>query len=446
MHSAAFRRLQGKTQLFPGIESDFFRNRLTHSLAVAEIGEQIAHRLNHSSEYLSSGKWQIHPQVVNVAGLAHDLGHPPFGHNGEHALDDCMKECGGFEGNAQTLRILTTLEKKELLDSGRSGEPLQFDHTGEFVGIDPGGRDLRLGLNLTYRVLASILNYDRKIESYRQDKSPVKGYFETDADFVRTIKEKVAGDPTLMGFKTVECQIMDLADDIAYSTNDLEDTFKAGFLSPLDVLASSPQLLERVAGRVSERLSADGEAVTVDEVEVLDRLEQVFAHFIMQQKPASLYEATLISKNSKNYCDNGYFRTEMTATLIAWFIKHVKISRNETHPTHPQLARVSVEHDIKVLIEILKVYTYEATIMSARLRVTEARGYDIVRSIFDKLTGKKGRDLLPADFQTLYDRSQNDKTKRRIVCDFVAGMTDRYAVEFYSRLNGETHQSIFKPL
>lgn len=131
-----------------------------------------------------------------------------------------MKECGGFEGNAQTLRILTTLEKKELLDPVRPGEALQFDHTGEFVGIDPTGRDLRLGLNLTYRVLASILKYDRKIEGYRQDKSPVKGYFENDAELVCSIKKKVAGDSNLVKFKTVECQIMDLTDDIAYSTND----------------------------------------------------------------------------------------------------------------------------------------------------------------------------------------------------------------------------------
>lgn len=109
IHSAAFRRLQGKTQLFPGPESDFFRNRLTHSMEVAQIAKSIAIKLNNEKFQDAA----VDTDLVEVAGLAHDLGHPPFGHNGEKALDDCMKRYGGFEGNAQTLRILAKLRNRK---------------------------------------------------------------------------------------------------------------------------------------------------------------------------------------------------------------------------------------------------------------------------------------------------------------------------------------------
>jgi|GEM_PF-3748023 len=137
-HSPSFRRLQGKTQLFPGHESDFFRNRLTHSLEVAQIAEAIAHRVNHDNPYFS--KNPINTRLCATAGLIHDLGHSPFGHNGELALDDKMRKYGGFEGNAQTLRIITRLEKKI------TRVPLT-EHETSIAGLSDG--DTRAGLNLT---------------------------------------------------------------------------------------------------------------------------------------------------------------------------------------------------------------------------------------------------------------------------------------------------------
>lgn len=110
LHSPSFRRLQGKTQLFPGHESDFFRNRLTHSLEVAQVAKGVALRLNALEPCFHDDP--IDTDLVELAALAHDLGHPPFGHNGERALDDCMKRTGGFEGKAQTLRLLTVIEKR----------------------------------------------------------------------------------------------------------------------------------------------------------------------------------------------------------------------------------------------------------------------------------------------------------------------------------------------
>ena len=117
LHSPSFRRLQGKTQLFPSHESDFFRNRLTHSLEVAQVAKAIALHINATVPAFKADP--IDTDLVELAALAHDLGHPPFGHNGEAALDDCMKPCGGFEGNAQTLRLLARIENKTF----RGGDP-----------------------------------------------------------------------------------------------------------------------------------------------------------------------------------------------------------------------------------------------------------------------------------------------------------------------------------
>jgi dGTPase len=154
LHSPAFRRLQRKTQLFPGDESDFFRNRLTHSLEVAQIAKSIALRLNHQiSQEKGPKAGQIDADLVELAGLAHDLGYPPFGHTGEHALHECMHEVGGFEGNAQTLRILSKLEKRQTMGSGTAPDFVEF----------ASGIDQRAGLNLCYRSLAAILKYDNCI-------------------------------------------------------------------------------------------------------------------------------------------------------------------------------------------------------------------------------------------------------------------------------------------
>jgi dGTPase len=220
VHCPAFRRLQGKTQLFPG-ESDFFRNRLTHSLEVAQISKSIAIKLNYKHfGDATDDDYRISTDLVEFAALAHDLGHPPFGHNGEAALDECMRAVGGFEGNAQTLRILAHVEKK------RTATPGYIEYSG--------GQDQRRGLNLTFRSLASILKYDKQIIT-RSEKEPIiKGYYAEERHLVEKMKEAVTGQENYdEDFKTVECAIMDIADDIAYSTYDFEDAMKVGFTSLL---------------------------------------------------------------------------------------------------------------------------------------------------------------------------------------------------------------------
>lgn len=436
IHSPAFRRLQGKTQLFPGVESDFFRNRLTHSLEVAQIAKSIAIRINNTEEFFKRPDHGIDTDLVEVAGLVHDIGHPPFGHNGEKALDECMRSCGGFEGNAQTLRILTKLEKRQ-------------KHSGSSASGIATGEDRRVGLNLCYRTLAAALKYDRQIP-YTRPKSNglAKGYYRSEADLVRRIKEAVTGLPNFTGeFKTIECQIMDLADDIAYSTYDLEDSFKAKFLSPLSMLGANPDLADEICSRVSKTLGRP-----YNRADMISCLSIIFKDLF----DVSDYRRTsdnmteefgmviaFFSKAADGLMSAGYRRASFTSHLVGKFISGVQVQINQNIPA---LSKVSLRADILEQVEVLKHFTFCSLIMSPRLKVAEYRGKEIVTELFTVLSDEDGEGyrLLPDDVQAVYAEIESDQ-KARVVCDFIAGMTDRYAIEFYGRLKSENPETIFKP-
>jgi len=430
-HSPAFRRLQGKTQLFPGVESDYFRNRLTHSLEVGQIAKSIAIRLN-DEKLGDKTADSLDVDLVEFAGWCHDLGHPPFGHQGEEALDIKMRELGGFEGNAQTLRIISRLEKRQ--HSAEDGS-----------GIDEGGIDRRLGLNLSARSLAAILKYDAEIplqSSDRKDREHVaKGYYHTDRDTVRWIKRTVA--PGYRGrLKTIECQIMDLADDIAYSTYDLEDTFKAGFLGPLDLLAAN-KLYGSVAAKVSRATKAEASAEDVAQVllELFGELaDGVESELDFSRKNAQLASATTVYQAAATLARDGYLRSFFTSRLIRLAIEGVQLDFDEKRPV---VSKVRLTGEAERRVEVLKHFTYEATIQSNRVTVSQFRAKEILHAIFDALS--EDQRLLPDDARTLYARVGNGE-KARVICDFIAGMTDRYAVEFYGRIRSENPQTIFKPL
>lgn len=433
IHSPSWRRLQGKTQLFPGHESDFFRNRLTHSLEVAQVAEAIALRLNYEHPY-----FQRHPlneRICSTAGLMHDLGHPPFGHNGEHALDDKMREYGGFEGNAQTLRIVTRLEKK----------------LASACAPSPDGTDIRVGLNLTARVAASALKYDTQIPHVRDgEQALVKGYYADDAGPIERIKERIAPDWRTLkkSFKTIECSIMDLADDIAYSAYDLEDSLKAGFVTPGSILSSDEDLLGRVAEKVRRVVGG-----TISGADILRVLLEIFAGVVpgksaMASLPDDdekrrIIEIVLAFQASKNLAESGQLRTALTAQLVGEMVRSVEVEIDEQHP---MLSKAKLSDAALLKVETLKNYNFEATIFSTRLKVAEFRGYGIVSAIFDALSSPKGYLLMPDDVRQLYSRFEANATARmRVVCDFIAGMTDRYAIEFYGRLHSDGH-TIFKPI
>jgi dGTPase len=461
IHSPSFRRLQGKTQLFPGVESDFFRNRLTHSLEVAQIAKSITLRIN--DNYSKHGKekqkgdhgFGISPDLVEFAGLAHDLGHPPFGHQGEEALDECMLSYGGFEGNAQTIRLLTKIEKKFRVDnSGFKNET-----------------DKRVGLNLCMRTLASVLKYDQVIPENEEDRKslakklkqtniqPVKGYYECDKEIIQKIKSCVLNSKTedQPKLKTVECTIMDIADDIAYSTYDLEDGFKAGFISPMDLLFPSVELLERVTKKVNKNLIKEGLDRQLDKSEIVDILRDN----ILQIDGSSEIEGytkedlgeyfldfansivDLHYRTSKLIAKDGSIRTGFTSSIVGRFIRGTKLEYNSKHPC---LSKVVLDEDTRILVEILKTFTFMSQITSPRLKIAEYRGKEIIEKIFNTLSDEKkgGDQLLPDDVQKTYKKATG-AYKKRIICDYISSMTDRYAIEFYGRLTSENPETIFKP-
>lgn len=434
LHSASFRRLQGKMQLFPSLDSEFFRNRLTHSLEVAQVAKCIALKLNENRPT----DQQINTDLVEFAGIAHDLGHPPFGHVGEDVLNRLMWEHGGFEGNAQTLRILTRLESKEPL----------------------------FGLDLTLRSLASVLKYDQEIRP-RKRRTPktIKGYYSSEASLVREIKESIA--PGHSGkFKTIECDIMDLADDIAYSTYDIEDSFKAKFLTPLDFLTvwQKDGMAERLLGRVNEALDKHDED-PIGEYElsrVLTDLSLRAGVYIKGDQeseserpslhgpePSSnelkkiadrLSDAASMIVAANAVCEMDDRRTKYTSKLIHDAVDSVGVEWNSQTLA---LSRLVVPRDHRVRIEVLKNYAFLSVIESHRIRIVAERGEEIVSTIFESIS--ENPKLLPDRELAKYQSEKGDE-KWRVLCDFVACMTDQQAVEFYGRLKSEEHQTIFKPV
>lgn len=452
IHSPSFRRLQGKTQVFPGHESDFYRNRLTHSLEVAQIAKSIAIRLNATAAEFRSKQTKIEPDIVEFAGLAHDLGHPPFGHNGEEALDECMRDHGGFEGNAQSLRIVTRLEKK-------IRSPL-----GEESAFDPEFNDQRYGLNLTYRSLAALLKYDAAIPLRAGDRRKPgvgKGYYFEDRELVRDIKTNILGTSNHPDkFKTIECSIMDIADDIAYSTYDLEDNFKAGFLTPMGLFALDRDIYASVAQTIIERAKKqypENEPFfrAIDANFVRRALLEVFQDILfaptensislrgkLEEIQGRVVVASEIQALSRKLIQDGHQRTKFTSGLVQNFLSGIEVVPNKSYP---QLHNARLKFETFLFVEVLKNITYYAIIRSPGLQVVEYRGKDIVSAIFQALSAEDGTRLLPNDFRALC-KGAPDMVRMRAICDFIAGMTDRYAFEFYGRLYGTNHLTVHKPL
>lgn len=437
LHSPSFRRLQNKTQLFPGQESDFFRNRLTHSLEVSQIAYSIASKVKTENPRLN-----VIPEVCRIAGLVHDIGHPPFGHNGERALDECMRQFGGFEGNAQTFRILTRLEKKEYPRNGKI--------------LSDTGDDCRVGLNLTARVLASSLKYDHKISTVRKPDAPLeKGYYGSEEQFVTKIKKCLNWESG--PFKTIECAIMDLADDIAYSTYDVEDAFKAGFLTPYEMLCADEEIYEKIV----DKLAGNDIKATAKECRTI--LYGVFEEMFQEiwDPPTEELRESLLSKDdeqfkmktlefftnsyrkSKEMSVDGYWRTKLTSGIVNMFINGIEL---EPNPENTALSSVHFNEETLLRVNVLKHFSYVALISSPRLKVAESRGGEIITKMFNKLSEDGGQLLLPEDTKRLFHMSEEELWHKRVVCDFIAGMTDRYAIEFYGRLFSENPQTIFKPL
>jgi dGTPase len=379
VHSASLRRLAAKTQVLGPQADDFVRNRLTHSLEVAQVARDLARPLG------------CHPDLAETAALAHDMGHPPFGHNGEAALDELAASCGGFEGNAQTLRILTRLEAKSADAEGRS-----------------------VGLNLTRAALDACTKYPWRRRPGTATSSGKFGVYDDDQPVFSWLRSGVEG-PRLC----VEAQVMDLADDVAYSVHDLEDGVVGGRID----LALLDQPDERAAIWETVRDWYLPEAPD-------DLLDAAFGRVrSVGSWPGASYDGSRRALASvKN----------LTSDLIGIFCGEVHRATVAAHGDRPLVrhdADLVVPHGTAVEIAVLKGIAAHF-VMRAPDRVTlMERQRTLLAELVEALLDR-GRDGLEPALREDFDRAGDDAARTRVVLDQVASLTDASAVARHAALVG----------
>ena len=372
LHSSALRRLAAKTQVVVPWESDFPRTRLTHSLECAQIGRELGQSLG------------CDPDLVETACLSHDLGHPPFGHNGEQALDDMTASCGGFEGNAQSLRILTRLEAKSIAADGRSA-----------------------GLNLTRATLDGATKYPWP----RAEGSSKFGVYEDDLPVFEWLRD---GAPARR--RCLEAQVMDWADDIAYSVHDFEDAVHAGHLV-VDALNSQDDRQILLALAV-ERYAPQASVPQLEAA--LERLLE------LDYWPSGFDESHRALANLK--------RT--TSELIGRFCRAAEDATRAEFGPKP-LARYDadliVPDGVRYECAVLKAVTAHYVMM----RKGAPEGYARQRELVTELTHQvllTAPDSLDPVYATWYKEATDDAARLRVVVDQVATLTDHAAVALHRRL------------
>jgi dGTPase len=375
VHSASLRRLAAKTQVL-GPQDDFVRNRLTHSLEVAQVARDIAHPLG------------CHPDLAETAALAHDLGHPPFGHNGETALNELAAGVGGFEGNAQTLRILTRLEAKS---------------------ADVHGRPI--GLNLTRATIDACTKYP-------WTRPAGGGKFGVYADDLPVFAWTRIGAP-MDDRRCLEAQVMDFADDVAYSVHDLEDGIVGGHID-LAVLDRRDEL----AGVWTTVREWYLPGATDDELEAaLKRLRTIGGW------PTTPYDGSRAAlAQLKN----------LTSDLIGVFCGEVHTATRAAHGGGP-LARYGADLAVPVEttqeIGVLKGLAAHYVMRSQSRVALMSRQRELIAELFTALLASDGTALDPA-FQHDYAGARDDAARTRVVVDQVASLTDASAVAWHERLTG----------
>lgn len=378
IHSSGFRRLQGKTQVMGIGEGDFHRTRLTHSLEVNQIGLGLFNGFEKRADlnipkelipFLKHG----HP-VISAACYGHDLGHPPFGHGGERALHSKMKNYGGFEGNAQTIRILLRLEKY---------------HKDK-------------GINPTRRVLLSVLKYPVNYGAYpdeiKNKVKPPKCYYdsekqmiewclipfsENDKKLFRQLKDDKSK-PQNMAF---DASIMECADDIAYSTHDLEDIVARE-------LISKEKIMDEVHGFFNNtKIGGLGS----------DQFSELFK--------------------------DSYERKKFIGKLVNTLMTNTEIYEIENFE-HPLLKyRLKIRDELRSLADFIgNTLTYKMVVNKPEIQMLEIKGQRVVTSLFDEFI--KAPDKLIPHWNTIDKGESNERN----VCDYIAGMTDSFSAKIYHRL------------
>lgn len=376
LHSAAFRKLSSKTQVLSPSSGDFARTRLTHSLEVSQVGREIAKVIG------------VDADLVDMACLAHDLGHPPFGHNGESALNLWSAEIGGFEGNAQTFRILTRLEPKIYDESGRSR-----------------------GLNLTRASLDAATKYPWRLSQASEYGNSVKfGVYDDDLEVFHWMRESAPD-----GAKCVEAQIMDFADDVAYSVHDFEDAIVEGFIDP--AVISDPLAKYSLIEEIGKW--AGGSLAKVQLEEALD---------LLQQSPYWL------SGYDGSPRDQAQLKN-LTSDLIGSFVSRTTeaILENASRSSLTRYrAGVIVPSKVRSEIAVLKGIVAASVMTHNSRQPLYERQRLILTELANALLEKPER--LDAISRQAWDQASSDAAKRRVIVDQVASLTDPTAIALHAEL------------
>ncbi|CAM3618750.1 deoxyguanosinetriphosphate triphosphohydrolase [Nocardioides marinus] len=381
VHAASSRRLAAKTQVVGPQSDDFVRNRLTHSLEVAQVARDLSRALG------------SHPDIAETAALAHDLGHPPFGHNGERVLADVAIECGGFEGNAQTLRLLTRLESKTVDADGRS-----------------------VGLNLTRATLDACSKYPWGPEDARAGKF---GVYAEDRAVFSWLRDgvPVGASGQAPPRRCLEAQVMDLADDVAYSVHDVEDGVVAGRVDLTRLEPSS------VWATMREWYPSELVDVPDDELDdVLGDLQAVGSW------PHAAYDGSRASLAAlKN----------LTSDLIGRFCGAVQ------HATHAAGPGPFVRYEADLVVPrrtglemlVLKGVAAHYVMQAEDRLAVMARQRELLAELV-ALLAHRGPDALDRAFADDWHAAADDAARLRVVIDQVASLTDASAVSRWEALRG----------
>ncbi len=371
IHSYAFRRLQAKTQVFKPGEYDFYRTRLTHTIEVSQIGRSICVFLRKKSRHLG-GDFYIDPDLVEAICLAHDIGHAPFGHAGERVLNRLMANCGGFEANAQTLRLLT-----EIIWHGPS--------PGERQGMDP-----------TRALLDGVLKYKKTRSDVKTQNHFI---YDDQRKYLRFANRGLP--PKYQGKLSIECQIMNHADDVAYSVGDLVDGIYARFITEQKL---KDWKSDHKDDRIVEKLV---DAIRTDTI------------------------------------------TKFAAHRIGDFIEACEITEIDgPSQTNRYRYKLDVLDRRKRQLKCLKKISEDLVFASPAVQQLEYKAERMLMQLFKVLClsyirrdSRKYR-LLNRDAETMIENASSAAKRARLLCDYVSGMSDDYAVRTWRRLTDPEFGSI----
>ncbi|MDQ1248114.1 MAG: dGTPase [Actinomycetota bacterium] len=420
LYSSALRRLAGVTQVVSAMEGRTFHNRLTHSLKVAQIGQRLAEKLGRDAQRLASESGielkdgtpsglHLDSSVVEAAALAHDLGHPPFGHAAEAVLQGRMNDLGfkdSFEGNAQSFRIVTRLSVARL----------------EHPGID-----------LTRATKNAILKYPWLRDETDPKKSKKWGSYRSEwADFKHARQLMGPGEPELgRAGQSLEAAIMDWADDITYAVHDVEDLYRAR-LVPLALLASSDEDLDEFAEWVCRRWNAQGDNVDLGGIRfALGVIEETFA----PAGPRATARERKVALKS------------FVSVLVNRYIQNTQIKVTGSSTDKPTW-ELSIPPEIRLEVKALKELTWRYLIADPSLASQQHGQAAVISALFDIFmesldrSSPRGRYvILPEwvrdEIEDLDNRGTlSEETRARVVCDAICSLTDEEALRLHARLVG----------